>query len=62
MFDRAVPLVLFGAGIKKGEIELAEAVDVAPTLAALVGAPPPATVGRVLISGAPNRLSIAAPP
>jgi len=55
LFDRAVPLVLFGGGIKKGELEVAQAVDVAPTLAALVGAPPPpATVGRVLVrSGAP---------
>ncbi len=50
LFDRNVPLVLFGGGVRKGEIELAEPVDVAPTLAALVGAPPPpATTGRVLV-------------
>lgn len=50
LYDRAVPLVLFGGGIKKGVLELAEAVDVAPTLASLVGAPlPPATVGKVLV-------------
>lgn len=50
LFDRAVPLVLFGGGVKKGELDIAEAVDVAPTLAALCGSPPPpATVGRVLV-------------
>jgi hypothetical protein len=49
LYDRAVPLILFGGGVKKGELELAEAVDVAPTLAALVGAPAPAaSVGRAL--------------
>ena len=49
LYDRAVPLVLFGAGVKRGEVELAEAVDVAPTLAALIGAPAPAAcVGHVI--------------
>jgi arylsulfatase A-like enzyme len=50
LYDRAVPLVLFGGPIKKGELELADAVDVAVTLAALVGSPPPpAAIGRVLV-------------
>ena len=50
LYDRTVPLVLFGGGVKKGELDLAEAIDVAPTLAALVGAPPPpSTTGRVLV-------------
>lgn len=51
LYDRAVPLVLFGGGVKKGELDQADAVDVAPTLAWLVGSPaPPAAIGRSLIS------------
>jgi len=50
LFDRNVPLVLFGGGVKKGELDLAEPIDVAPTLAALIGAPPPpASLGKVLV-------------
>jgi predicted AlkP superfamily pyrophosphatase or phosphodiesterase len=49
LYDRYVPLVLFGGGIKKGELEAADAVDLAPTLAFLLGAPAPAaSVGKVI--------------
>ncbi len=48
-YDRAVPLVFAGAGVKKGVANEADAIDVAPTLARLMGVPPPAaTRGRVL--------------
>jgi hypothetical protein len=41
LYDRAVPLVLFGAGVKKGHLPDAEATDVAPTFSRLLGIPPP---------------------
>ena len=48
-YDAQVPLVLFGAQVRKGSAVSAAAVDVAPTLAALLGRPPPAaSEGRVL--------------
>ena len=42
LYDRAVPLVLWGAGVKKGQAGDAEAIDVAPTLSRLMGVPTPA--------------------
>lgn len=42
LYDRAVPLVFWGAGIKKGQAGDAEAIDVAPTLSRLLGVPTPA--------------------
>ncbi len=42
LYDRAVPLLVMGPGIAKGELWYADALDVAPTLARLLGAPPPA--------------------
>ena len=42
MYDRAVPLVLWGAGVKKGQAGDAEAIDVAPTMSRLLGVPTPA--------------------
>lgn len=48
-YDRMVPLVFFGGGVKKGETPFATAVDVAPTLASHLGVPPPsATQGTRL--------------
>jgi arylsulfatase A-like enzyme len=48
-YDRAVPLVFFGAGVRRASLGEAEAVDVAPTLAHLLGLPPPAAaLGRTL--------------
>jgi predicted AlkP superfamily pyrophosphatase or phosphodiesterase len=48
-YDTAVPLVLFGAGIKAGR-HTAEAspADIAPTLAKIAGVPLPTATGRVL--------------
>jgi arylsulfatase A-like enzyme len=49
LYDRAVPLVFFGAGVKKGAAGDAEAIDVAPTFAKLLGIPAPAaTRGHAL--------------
>ncbi len=49
LYDRAVPALFWGQGVKKGEAQYAEAVDVAPTLARLLGVPPPAaSEGRVI--------------
>lgn len=50
LYDRAVPLIFFGAGIRAARLPgVPEAVDVAPTLAALLQlGGPPATQGRVL--------------
>lgn len=42
LYDRAVPLVFWGAGVKKGQAGDAEAIDVAPTLSRLLGVPTPA--------------------
>lgn len=48
-YDRSVPLIVWGAGVKKGELQQATAVDLAPTFSALLQAPPPAgSSGRVL--------------
>lgn len=48
-YDRLVPLLFFGAGIAKGSGDEAHAVDVAPTLARLLGVATPASAtGRVL--------------
>lgn len=42
LYDRAVPLVLFGAQVRKGALPDAEAIDFAPTFAKLLGIPAPA--------------------
>jgi predicted AlkP superfamily pyrophosphatase or phosphodiesterase len=56
-YDREVPVLLFGAGIKAGRYrEPASPVDLVPTLAALVGVHMPKTDGRVL------REALSAPP
>jgi predicted AlkP superfamily pyrophosphatase or phosphodiesterase len=48
-YDRRVPLVLFGAGVAPGAAGRAATVDLAPTLAALLGVPaPPDLDGRPL--------------
>jgi predicted AlkP superfamily pyrophosphatase or phosphodiesterase len=49
-YDRHVPLVLYGAGIEEGESdEPVRAVDVAPTLAAMIGVDAPDDLdGRVI--------------
>jgi arylsulfatase A-like enzyme len=49
-YDRRVPLVFYGAGVSRGAVpERAATVDLAPTLAALLGVPaPPDLDGRVL--------------
>ncbi len=50
-FERSVPLVLSGAGVRtrRGGVRRASLVDVAPTIAALLGTPPPAQAqGRPL--------------
>ncbi len=49
LYDRAVPLLLFGAGVRRGAFHGGHPIDVAPTLAALLGiAPPSDAEGRVL--------------
>lgn len=49
LYDRHVPLILWGSGIRKGEGERAELTDLAPTLSRLLGtAPPSGAQGRVL--------------
>jgi arylsulfatase A-like enzyme len=48
-YDQRVPLVLYGAGIKRGRYEQAVSpADVAPTLGALVGIELPRAEGKVL--------------
>ena len=48
-YDREVPVLLFGAGIKAGRyVEPASPVDIVPTLASLAGVHMPKTDGRVL--------------
>lgn len=42
LYDRAVPLVLWGAGVKKAQAGDAVVIDVAPTLSRLLGVPAPA--------------------
>jgi predicted AlkP superfamily pyrophosphatase or phosphodiesterase len=49
LYDRAVPLVFCGAGVPKGAAASAEAIDIAPTFARLLGVPSPAgSQGRTL--------------
>ncbi len=49
-YDRAVPLILYGAGIRKGEAAAADFTDLAPTLSFLAGTEPPSDAqGRVLL-------------
>ena len=49
-YDTRVPVLLFGAGIKQGEyLQPSMPIDVAPTLAFLVGVTLPEATGRVLI-------------
>lgn len=56
-YDREVPVLLFGSGIKAGRYsEPASPVDIVPTLAALAGVRMPKTDGRVL------REALSAPP
>jgi hypothetical protein len=55
LYDRAVPLVFFGPGVRAGRsLEPARLVDLAPTLASLLGVDPPARLdGRVLRTAEP---------
>lgn len=49
LYDRHVPLAFYGAGVKRGTGERAESIDVAPTLARVLGCEPPADAqGQVL--------------
>ncbi len=43
LYDRAVPLIFFGGEIKKGQVGSAEMIDLAPTVARLLGVPVPAS-------------------
>lgn len=54
LYDREIPLVFWGAGVRPGRVRgRASAVDVAPTLAARLAVPaPPDLDGRVLDLGA----------
>jgi predicted AlkP superfamily pyrophosphatase or phosphodiesterase len=60
-YDRRVPLLLLGKGIRRGTYPLAAApIDIAPTLAFLCGVTLPAADGRVLseaLIGADERQS-----
>jgi predicted AlkP superfamily pyrophosphatase or phosphodiesterase len=48
-YDTRVPVILFGAGIRKGEyLQPSAPLDLAPTLALLVGVTLPDAMGRVL--------------
>ncbi len=48
-YDTRVPVILFGAGIRKGEyLQPASPIDVAPTLAFLTGVTLPDSMGRLL--------------
>src|SRR5262245_19836024 len=48
-YDRQVPLILFGAGIKPGRrSETASPADIAPTVAHITGVTMPPVEGRVL--------------
>lgn len=58
LYDRTVPLVFLGAGVPHGTADAAEAIDLAPTFARLLGVPPPAAAqGRVLDALFPSTLS-----
>lgn len=49
-YDRHVPVMLWGAGVRSGRIAAAiQPIDIAPTLLRIMGLPPPASMqGRVL--------------
>jgi hypothetical protein len=48
-YDARVPVVLFGAGIRSGQYDVAASpIDIAPTLARLCGVSLPTATGRVL--------------
>ena len=49
LYDRQVPVILFGAGVKHGRFsQAASPADIAPTLAALAGLHMPKADGRIL--------------
>ncbi len=49
LYDRAVPVIFFGANVKKGQGGTAEIIHVAPTLSRLMSVSPPAAAqGRAL--------------
>lgn len=51
-YDRRVPVILLGAGIRPGRYQQAATpADIAPTLAHLIGVPLPTAQGRVLKEG-----------
>lgn len=51
-YDRQVPLVFFGGGVRTGNSDRpVRTVDVAPTLAALAGIPVPDSVDGIVLSG-----------
>jgi predicted AlkP superfamily pyrophosphatase or phosphodiesterase len=55
-YDTRVPVMLFGAGIKKGEyLEPSAPIDLAPTLAFLTGVTLPDVMGRVLTEALTHR-------
>lgn len=56
-YDRSVPLVWFGAGIRKGEGIRAELVDIAPTLATLLESEKPTGCQGRILSEAMQRFS-----
>jgi arylsulfatase A-like enzyme len=48
-YDQHVPLILYGAGVKKGKYDApATPADLAPSLAALAGVPMSGTDGHAL--------------
>lgn len=57
LYDRAVPLLLFGVGVRRGVTDRASPLDVAPTLAHLLEISPPAGAleGRILEEGLVGR-------
>ncbi len=55
-YDTRVPMILFGAGIKKGEyLQPSAPIDLAPTLAFLTGITLPDAMGRVLTEALASR-------
>ncbi len=55
-YDTRVPVILFGAGIKKGEyLQPSSPIDLAPTLAFLTGITLPDAMGRVLTEALASR-------
>lgn len=48
-YDRSVPILFYGAGVRKGQTAQARTIDVAPTISAIAGIPVPGSVdGKVL--------------